>query len=112
MLHVFLRILCMSPQVSRVVRTKHGMEAVKTGKSLGYSTVKDLFPKAMMAVTDEPGKYGLHSLRSGGALAAAAANVADRLISSHGRWKCEASRNRFIKDSDKNELKICKPLVF
>ena len=112
MLHVFLRILCMSPVVIRVVRTKHGMEAVKTGKSLGYSTVKDLFLKAMMSVTDEPGKYGLHSLRSGGALAAAAANVADRLISSHGRWKCEASRNRYIKDSDKNKFKICKPLVF
>ena len=62
--------------------TQNEMETVK---SLGYSTVKDLFLKTMMSVTDEPGKYGLHSLPSGGASAAAAANLEDRLIPSHGR---------------------------
>ena len=37
-------------------------------------------------------QFGLHSLRAGGATAAAAAGVPDRLFKHHGRWKPETAQ--------------------
>lgn len=54
--------------------------------------------------------FGLHSLRSGGATAAAKNNVSDRLIKVHGRWKSEFSRDNYIKDSMENKLNVTKNL--
>jgi hypothetical protein len=45
-------------------------------------------------------KLGLHSLRSGGATAAAAAQVEDRLFKKHGRWKSEkAIKDGYVKEN-------------
>ena len=43
--------------------------------------------------------YGLHSLRAGGASAAANARVPDRLFKRHGRWKSDKAKDGYIKDS-------------
>ena len=51
-----------------------------------------------------------HSLRAGGASAAAENGVPDRLISKHGRWKSENARNGYIQDSVENRLSISKNL--
>ena len=45
-----------------------------------------------------PEKFGLHSLRSGGASAAANNGISDRLISKQGR-SSEKARSGYIKDS-------------
>ena len=42
---------------------------------------------------------GLHSLRSGGATAAAEAGVEDRLLGNHGRWKSEKTYDSYVKES-------------
>ena len=42
--------------------------------------------------------FGLHSLRSGGATAAAIMGVPDRLFKKHGRWKSEQVKDGYIKD--------------
>ena len=44
-------------------------------------------------------QFGLHSLRSGGATAAAQAGVPDRLFKRHGRWRSESAKDGYIKDS-------------
>ena len=46
-----------------------------------------------------PENFGLHSLRSGGASAAANNGISDRLMSKQGRWSSEKARNGYIKDS-------------
>ena len=43
--------------------------------------------------------YGLHSLRAGGASAAANAQVSDRLFKRHGRWKSDKAKDGYIKDN-------------
>ena len=43
--------------------------------------------------------YGLHSLRAGGASAAANAQVTDRLFKRHGRWKSDKAKDGYIKDN-------------
>ena len=43
--------------------------------------------------------YGLHSLRAGGASAAANARVPERLFKRHVRWKSDKAKDGYIKDN-------------
>ncbi|KAI8490503.1 hypothetical protein Bbelb_317710 [Branchiostoma belcheri] len=49
-------------------------------------------------------KYGLHSLRSGGASTAAAMGVPDRLIAHHGGWRSTEAREGYILESKSSVL--------
>ena len=44
-------------------------------------------------------KFGLHSLRSGGATDAAYSDIPDRLFKRHGRWRSESAKHGYDKDS-------------
>ena len=52
-------------------------------------------------------QFGLHSLRAGGATAAANAGVADRLFKRHGRWRSESAKD---KDSVASLMSVTKSL--
>ena len=43
--------------------------------------------------------FGLHSLRAGGATAAANAGIPDRLFKRHGRWRSETAKDGYVKDN-------------
>ena len=43
--------------------------------------------------------FGLHSLRSGGATAAANASIIDRLFKRHGRWRSDKAKHGYVKDN-------------
>ena len=45
-------------------------------------------------------------MRSGGATAAANANVPDRIFKRHGRWKSENAKDGYVKDSLENRLEV------
>ena len=51
---------------------------------------------------------GLHSLRAGGASAAANAGVNDRCWKRHGRWKSETSKDGYAADSLGRRLEVSK----
>ena len=53
-------------------------------------------------------KFGVHSLRAGGATAAANAGVPDRLFKRHGRWKSETAKNGYDKDDLAERLTVTK----
>jgi len=55
-------------------------------------------------------EFGLHSLRSGGATAAANAKVPDRLFKRHGCWKSKNAKDGYIKDDVESRLKVSKSL--
>ena len=52
----------------------------------------------------------MHSLRAGGATAAANAGVEDRLFKCHGRWKSETAKDSYVKDSVERRLEVSKQL--
>ena len=55
----------------------------------------------------DPALFGMHSLRAGGATAAANAGVEeDRLFKRHGRWKSESAKDGYVKDSLDRRLKV------
>jgi hypothetical protein len=46
----------------------------------------------------------------GGATVAANANVNERCLNKHGRWKSESSKDRYIVDSADNRLQVSQAL--
>jgi hypothetical protein len=50
--------------------------------------------------------FGLHSLRAGGASAAAALGVPDRLVKKHGRWRSDNAKDGYVKESLFNSLSV------
>jgi len=47
-----------------------------------------------------------HSLRAGGATAAAEAGVPDRIFKRDGQWKSENAKDGYVKDSLEKRLKV------
>jgi len=81
----------------------------KTGKGYRASKVSGIaYSRAREILSGK--NFGLHSLRSGGASAAAQNGVSDRLISKHGRWVSETARNGYIKDSEADRNKVSRAL--
>ena len=87
-----------SPIICRIFKTKSGHKISKT-RGISYSRIREIFEGYILEITTTPENFGLHSLRSGGASAAASNVISDRLISKQGRWSSEKARNGYIKDS-------------
>ena len=77
-------------------------------QNLKYSTLRDLF-KAKVKQLEYPAEhFGLHSLRAGGASAAANADVPDHLFKWQGRWKSENAKDGYVEDSVQKRLSVTK----
>ena len=70
-----------------------------TRKALSYTRCREILLSALEDIGLDSSKYALHSLRSGGASAAASNNVPDRLLKVHGRWSSDRAKDGYIKDS-------------
>ena len=83
-------------QLSRgIVVTK----SLRSQDSLSYTRLRELFLNKLAELGFDPKQFGLHSLRSGGATAAANAGIPDRLFKRHGRWQSESAKDGYVKDS-------------
>ena len=98
-----------SPLICRIFKTKSGHKISKT-KGISYSRIREIFKDYISEITTTPENFGLHSLRSGGASAAANNVISDRLISKKGRWSSEKARNGYIKDSVVKRLTVSNTL--
>lgn len=81
-----------------IVVTKSG-ERLRSHGSLSYTRLRELFLSKLTQLGFDPKQFGLHSLRSGGASAAANAGVPDRLFKRHGRWRSDSAKDGYVKDS-------------
>ena len=82
----------------------------KENKPLSYSRMRELFLEAFQPLVDNIKHFGLHNLRSGGASVSANNGIPDRLFKRHGRWRSETAKDRYVKDSLKDLLKVSKNL--
>ena len=62
-------------------------ERPRSQRSLSYTRLRELFLCKLSELGFDAKQFGLHSLRSGSAAAAAQAGVPDRLFMRHGRWR-------------------------
>ena len=99
--------------IPRIFATKKGYKVfLKDG--ISYTRAREIFVEKIKEFKGNPRNFGLHSLRSGGASAASEnlpeTETSERLISKHGRWKGDISKNRYIKDTIKKRMVIAKLL--
>ena len=55
--------------------------------------------EALKNIVPDVSAIGMHSLRGGGATAAANAGVPDRLFKCHGHWASESAKDGYVQDS-------------
>ena len=83
-------------------------EKLRESGCISYSCLRDLFKKKLKDLGYNPDEFGLHSLRAGGATAAANSGVPDRLFKRHGRWKSEGAKDGYVEDSMDHRLEVTK----
>ena len=88
-----------------ITRTKSG-ERLRSSGSLSYTRMRELFLTKLRELGFDDKSFGLHSLRAGGATAAANAGVADRLFKRHGRWRSETAKDGYVKDSQEARMSV------
>ena len=77
---------------------------------MSYSRANELIKQELQKERLDPGFYGIHSLRAGGALAAAALVIPDRVFQRHGGWLSEKSKNNYIQETLESLLKVTKAI--
>ena len=75
-----------------------------------HTRLRELVIEAFRGIVPDLARVGTHSLRSGGATAAANAGVPDRLFLRHGRWSSVSAKDGYVKDSLASRLSVSKAL--
>lgn len=79
-------------------------------RPISYTRARELLLNSLVELGFPKSSYGLHSLRSGGASAAANAGVSDRLFKRHGRWKSDRAKDGYVKDNINSLLSVSRSL--
>lgn len=82
---------------------------ISKDKKLTYTRTRECIVSRLRSVMGNS-NIGLHSLRSGGATAAANSGVNDRCWKRHGRWKSDKAKDGYVKDSLDNLLSVSKSM--
>ena len=92
-----------------IMKTKQGDRLRDTGR-LTYTRLRECFKEKLKALGFPAEQFGLHSLRAGGATAAANNGVPDRLFKRHGRWRSESAKDGYIEDSLEARMSVSENL--
>mgnify|MGYP002259944827 FL=1 len=92
----------------RILKTGKRMQLRK--EPMSYSRANELIKQELQKERLDPGFYGIHSLRAGGASAAAALGIPDRLFQRQGGWRSEKSKNNYIQETLESLLKVTKAI--
>ena len=82
----------------------------KQNKGLTYTSTREVVLNAFGSVGLDVKQFGTHSMRKGGATAAASNHVCDRLIKKHGRWQSENSKDLYISEDLAQKLAVSRNL--
>ena len=77
---------------------------LRKGNHISYTRAREILLENLRKIGLDSSKFGLHSLRSGGAPEVANCDfVCDRLFKKHGRWRSDSVKDGYVKE--KNEIK-------
>ena len=101
---------CIKYTFRGIENTKNGQNLRKIDKPPSYTTVRGHVLDLLANIGLDPKKFGLHSLRSGGASAAANLGVNDRLFKKHGRWKSDKVKDSYFHEDIESKLSVSRNL--
>ena len=101
----------MFPLVGRIVKSK-SKEYFHVSKGVSCTTHREEFRKYVKPFVDDTARYGTHSIKSGAALNPACRNVPADMLDMHAGWKCANSKNRYIKHTVNDRLKVARSIVY
>ena len=101
----------MFPLVGRIVKSKP-KEYFHVSKGVSCTTHREEFRKYVKPFVDDTARYGTHSIKSGAALNPACRNVSADMLGMHAGWKCANSKNRYIKHTVNDRLKVARSIVY
>ena len=90
----------------RGITNTHSGGKLRKGGSISHNRMREVVLDMLSAVGLDKCKFGLHSLRSGGALAAANAGVPDCMFKWHGRWRSENAKDSYVQDALDERLTV------
>ena len=90
-------------------RSKGVSKLISKDKPLSYTRARECLVSRLKEVAGDL-NLGIHSLRAGGASAAANAGVNDRCWKRHGRWKSDTSKDGYAADSLERRLEVSQKL--
>ena len=96
--------------VKPISKGKCFCKLVPRDKTISYGCIRDGFRPDLKNIGVDPSKFGLHSLRSGGATPAANNGINYRIFHRHGRWKSPEAKNIYVDDSIEHRLTVFKRL--
>lgn len=79
---------------------------------ISYTRARELIIDAVKQIGLPPEAFSLHSLRSGGAPAAASLKIEDRLFKQHGRWISESAKDDYVEANLRELLSFTKSFGF
>lgn len=89
----------------------HGVaQLIYDNKPISYTRGNEIIRTRLAEFVDNVSKLTVHSFRSGGATAAAAAGVSDRCFKKHGRWRSESAKDRYVEDKIEDRLNVTKSI--
>ena len=83
---------------------------LRGNRPLSYTREREILLNALHFIGLDKSKFGLHSLRSGGATAAASAGIHDRLFKKHGRWSSETAKDGYVRENVSEKLSVSRNL--
>ena len=98
------------PIFKPISKGKGFCKLVSPDKPINCSCIRDGFRRDLKNIGVDPSKFGLHSLRSGGATSVANNGINDRIFQRHGRWKSAEAKNIDVDDSIEQRLTVSKRL--
>ena len=84
------------------------VQKLKKEGGLTYSRTRELLKEKLQELGFSSTEFNLHTLRAGGATAAAGAEVPDRIYKRHGRWKTENAKDG-VRRGCIRETAVCFP---
>ena len=90
----------------RMSALKSGYKIRKENKHLSYTNFRNMFLQTFSPIVTDIKKYCLHSLRAGGATAAANNGIPDRLFKHQGRWLSESAKDGYVLSSVEERLRV------
>ena len=93
-----------------ITNVKSGQQLRPSNAPISYTRCRELMLQAFKLIGLDTKSYCTHSFRAGGATAAAANRVPDRLFKKHGRWRSERAKDGYVSESINDKLSVSRSL--